>query len=602
MTTLPIVPEAPAAPPPSALATTTPGPVRGHAHVLSRTVLDALRSGAGPAPIVLRGLALLADPVLNKDAAFSDEERDALGLRGLLPPRVVDIDQQVSLELEHVRHKTDDLERYIGLAALQDRNETLFHRVLGDNLEELLPIVYTPTVGRACQEFSHLYRRPRGVWITPDDIGRVAQILRHAARDEIRLIVVTDNERILGLGDQGAGGMGIPIGKLALYSATAGIHPGLTLPVSLDVGTDREALLADPLYVGWRHPRLRGEAYDEVVEAFVAGVREVHPRAVLQWEDFKQHNAIRLLERYRNWVCSFNDDIQGTAAVAVAGIIAALRASGQPLRGSRIVLAGAGAAGTGIARLLREAMVGEGIGRDEARDTIAVLDSSGLLLEGRPDMANDKRDAALPRDLVRALGLDPDGHLALHEVVTAFRPTVLLGTTGVSGAFAEGMIRAMAAHVATPIILPLSNPTANTEARPVDLMAWTDGRAIVATGSPFPPVASRAGTHKVPQLNNAYVFPGIGLGAIVSEARTLPESAFLVAAKRLVDLSPRDTLQTGALFPPISELRNVAREIAIAVVAHLGEQGVGRRFHEDQIPGAVEAHMWRPDYVPYEAV
>ena len=573
-----------------------PGPYR-----LSRPLLDALRTGSGPAPVSVRGLALLGDPVLNKDAAFTDVERDALGLRGLLPPRVVDIEQQVSLELEHVRRKADDLERYIGLAALQDRNETLFHRVLGDHLEELLPIVYTPTVGRACQEFSHLYRRPRGVWITPDDVDRVPQILRHAARDEIRLIVVTDNERILGLGDQGAGGMGIPIGKLALYSAAAGIHPGLTLPVSLDVGTDREELLADPLYVGWPHQRLRGAAYDEVVEAFVAGVREVHPRAVLQWEDFKQHNAIRLLARYRNWVCSFNDDIQGTAAIAVATILSALGSSGQRLSDARIVLAGAGAAGTGIARLLVEAMVQEGRAVAEARASIAVLDSHGLLVEGRPELDDDKGDASLPRDIVAGFGLDPDARLDLRTVVAAFRPNVLLGTTGTAGAFTEATIRAMAANATRPVILPLSNPTANTEARPADILAWTEGRAIVATGSPFAPVEIDGRSRHVPQANNAYVFPGIGLGAIVSEARTLPESAFLVAARRLADLAPADGADTGSLFPPIAGLRDVAREIAIAVVAHLGELGVGRRFPAEAIPGAVAAAMWQPDYVPYAA-
>ena len=428
----------------------TPASPRGHAQSLSQVVLDTLRSGRGPAPITLRGMALLADPVLNKDAAFTDAERDALGLRGLLPPRVIDIDAQVSLELEHVRRKEDDLERYIGLAALHDRNETLFHRVLLDHLEELLPIVYTPTVGRACQEFSHQYRQPRGVWITPDDVGRVPEILRHAAHDEIRLIVVTDNERILGLGDQGAGGMPIPVGKLALYSAAAGIHPGLTLPVSLDVGTDRQALLADPLYAGWRHPRLRGAAYDEVVEAFVAGVREVHPRAVLQWEDFKQHNAIRLLARYRQWVCSFNDDIQGTSAIAVATMLAALRASGRTLADARIVLAGAGAAGTGIARLLRLAMVEDGMDAAAAHASIAVLDSHGLVVEGRPDLDDDKWEAALPRDVVAGLGLDPDVRHDLHEVVVAFRPDILLGTTGIGGAFDEATIRAMAACSRAP--------------------------------------------------------------------------------------------------------------------------------------------------------
>jgi malic enzyme len=547
-------------------------------------------------------MPLLADRVLNKDAAFSESERDALDLRGLLPPRVVDIETQVSLELEHVRRKGDDLERYIGLAALQDRNETLFHRVLLDHLEELLPIVYTPTVGRACQEFSHLYRRPRGIWITPDDIDRMPDMLRHGAHDEIRLIVVTDNERILGLGDQGAGGMPIPIGKLAIYSAAAGVHPANTLPVSLDVGTDRPELLGDPLYVGWRRPRLRGAAYDEVVEAFVAGVREVHPRAVLQWEDFKQHNAIRLLDRYRNWICSFNDDIQGTAAISVAAILAALRATGRSLSDARIVLAGAGAAGTGIARLLRLAMVDEGMTPEAARASIAVLDSHGLVVAGRPGLDNDKFEAALPRDVVAELGLDPSGPHDLAEVVVAFRPDVLLGTTGTGGAFTEAVVRAMAASSDRPIILPLSNPTANTEARPADIMAWSNGRAIVATGSPFPPVEAAGSIRRVPQANNAYVFPGVGLGAIVSEARTLPETAFLVAAKRLAELTTPELLADGQLFPPIADLRIVAREIAIAVVGHLGELGVGRRFAHDAIPGAVAAAMWNPSYVPYEAV
>lgn len=579
-----------------------PAAPRGHAHRLSRAVLDVLRSGTGPAPITLRGMALLADPILNKGAAFSDDERDDLGIRGLLPPRVVGMEQQVALELEHVRRKADDLERYIGLAALQDRNETLFHKVLLDNLEELLPIVYTPTVGRACQEFSHLWRRPRGVWITPDDVDRIPDILRNAARDEIRLIVVTDNERILGLGDQGAGGMPIPIGKLAIYSTAAGVHPGMTLPVSLDVGTDRAELLADPLYVGWRNPRLRGEAYDEVVEAFVAGVREVHPRAVLQWEDFKQHNAIRLLDRYRNWICSFNDDIQGTAAIAVAGMLAALRAAGRELGDARFVLAGAGAAGTGIARLLRVAMTESGIPEADARSRIAMLDSHGLVVEGRPGLEDDKRDAALARDTVAGLGMEPDARHDLLEVVTAFRPDVLLGTTGIGGMFTEAVVRAMAAACPTPIVFPLSNPTANTEATPSNVLAWTDGRAIVATGSPFAPVVVDGRTHRVPQANNAYIFPGMGLAAIVSEARTLPESAFLVASRRLAEMAPDYTASGGMLFPPVSGLRGVAREIAIAVVAHLGQLGVGRRYHPSQIPAAVDAMMWRPAYIPYEAV
>ncbi len=581
--------------------TLNPPPANGASARLSRRALDLLRSGSGPIAVRERGLALLADRVLNKDAAFTDTEREALGLRGLLPPRIVDIETQVSLELEHVRRKGDDLEKYIGLAALQDRNETLFYRVLLEHLEELLPIVYTPTVGRACQEFSHHYRRPRGVWVTPDDAGRVPELLRNAAREEIRLIVVTDNERILGLGDQGAGGMGIPVGKLAIYSAAAGLHPANTLAVSLDVGTDRAELLADPLYVGWRHPRLRGAAYDEVVEAFVAGVREVHPRAVLQWEDFKQHNAIRMLDRYRQWVCSFNDDIQGTAAVSVATILSALRMGGQTLADARVVLAGAGAAGTGIARLLRLAMAEEGMAPEAARDRIVVLDSRGLVVEGRPGLDADKSDAALPRATAAALGLDPDGRIGLLEVVTAFRPNVLLGTTGVGGTFTEAVVRAVGQASERPVILPMSNPTANTEALPADILAWTDGRAIVATGSPFPPVEFGGATRRIPQANNAYVFPGIGLAAIVSEARILPDSAFLVAARRLADMATPEMIARGELYPPIADLRQVARELAIAVVAHLGSLGVGRRFQPQAIPVAVSAAMWQPGYVPYEA-
>lgn len=567
---------------------------------LSRHALDALRRGAGPIPVAQHGLGLLADRVLNKDAAFTEAERDSLGLRGLLPPRTVDLETQVALELEHVRRKGDDLERYIGLAALQDRNETLFYRVLLDHLDELLPIVYTPTVGRACQEFSHHYRRPRGVWITPDDVDRVPELLRNAARGEIRLIVVTDNERILGLGDQGAGGMGIPVGKLAIYSAAAGLHPANTLPVSLDVGTDRAELLADPLYVGWRNPRLRGAAYDEVVEAFVAGVREVHPRAVLQWEDFKQHNAIRLLERYRNWVCSFNDDIQGTAAISVATILTALRSTGRSLADARIVLAGAGAAGTGIARLLRLAMAEEGLGPDALRSAIAMLDSHGLVVEGRPGLDDDKKDGALPMSVAAGIGLDPHAAHGLAEVVEKFNPNILLGTTGIGGAFTEEVIRLIGDRHERPIILPMSNPTANTEAKPADVLAWTGGRAIVATGSPFAPVVVDGRPHVIPQANNAYVFPGVGLGAIVSEARILPESAFLVAARRLADLATPEMLARGELFPPIMELRSVARELAIAVVGHLGSLGVGRRYAPEAIPAAVSAAMWRPAYVPYE--
>jgi malate dehydrogenase (oxaloacetate-decarboxylating) len=584
------------------MTATLVGPVPGHSHMLTHELVTALRSGQAPVPVRLRSVALLADPVLNKGSAFTAEERAAFGLHGLLPNRISGIEEQVALELEHVRRTSDDLERYIGLAALENRNETLFFRVLLEHLEELLPIVYTPTVGLACQQFSHLYRRPRGVWITPDDIDRIPELLRNAGREDVRLVVATDNERILGLGDQGAGGMPIPIGKLALYSAAAGIHPGFTLPVSIDVGTDRDALLDDPFYLGWRHPRLRGAAYDEVIEAFVEGLWEVHPRAVLQWEDFKQHNAIRLLDRYRDRVCSFNDDIQGTSAIALAAILAGLQAARIPLAGIRVVLAGSGAAGTGIARLLRVALGEAGMSPDAVRRSIAMVDSAGLVVEGRPGLDPDKVDGALPRAVVADLGLDPDVPASLAAVVSAMRPHVLVGTTGVAGAFDEGMIRAMAQGTDRPIILPLSNPTSNTEAAPADILRWTAGRAIVATGSPFEPVPTPEGLRRVSQANNAYVFPGIGLAAIVSEATRLPDSAFLVAARRLAELTAPEDLAAGILFPPIAELRQVAREIAIGVVEHLGEVGLGRRLSPSAAAGGVEAEMWQPAYVPYVAV
>lgn len=539
-----------------------------------------------------RGPALLAQPALNRDAAFSAGQRQALGLCGLLPWRVATIEEQVALELEHVRHKVDDLEKYIGLAALQDRNETLFYRVLLDHLEELSPIVYTPTVGEACRKFSHILRRPRGVWITPDDVGRVAQLLRNAERPDVELIVVTDNERILGLGDLGAGGMGIPIGKLALYTAGAGVHPSRTLPVSLDCGTDNEALLNDPLYLGYPKPRLRGAAYDAFVEAFVEAVQLCYPHALLQWEDFKQHNALRLLDRYRDRVPSFNDDIQGTAAVVLAGILAALEPRRQRLSQQRIVLLGAGAAGVGIARLIRAAVAAEG-GRG---CQLAMLDSRGLIFEGRDGIEEDKRPFALPRSELDRLGFEPADRYDLTTVVGRLAPTVLVGTTGVAGAFPAAAIRRMAALVPAPIVLPLSNPTTKSEATPADVLAWTDGRALVATGSPFDPVPLADGTVRlVGQANNVFVFPGVGLGAIVSRSQVVTDRMFLVAARTLAALTPRDRIDRGALYPPLADLRPISRAIAVAVAHEAVESGVSR-MEPARIEPAVDAAMWTPGY------
>jgi malate dehydrogenase (oxaloacetate-decarboxylating) len=562
-------------------------------------LVAALRAG-GPLAMPLRGNRLLRHPLFNKDAAFDEGEREAFGLRGLLPARVATLDDQVRLEMERLDRKADDLERYIGLAALHERNETLFYRVLVENLEALLPIVYTPTVGRACQEMSHVLRRYRGLWITPGDTDRLAAILRNVPTRDVRLIVVTDNERILGLGDQGAGGMGIPIGKLALYSAGAGIHPALTLPVSLDVGTDNARLLEDPVYMGNRAPRLRGEGYDAFVEAFVQAVLEVFPRAVLQWEDFKQHNALRLLDRYRRRLTSFNDDIQGTAAVVVAAIFAALRVTRSPLAEQRFVFLGAGAAGIGIARLIRAAMRADGLPEAVIGRAVVQLDSSGLIHAGRAGLDGDKREFALSAEALRSFGFaDPAGH-DLASVVRRVRPTVLIGTCATPGAFTEDAVTEMAEHVERPVVLPLSNPTSHSEAVPADLLRWTRGRALVATGSPFGPVELDGRTHVPGQANNAFVFPGVGLGVIVSEAREITDEMFLAAAAAVAQhVSEERLLRLGTLFPPVERLRDVSRAVAVAVAREARDAGLGRGLRDEEIPEAVDAAMWYPEYAPY---
>jgi len=557
-----------------------------------------------PAEIDVTGSELLNRRLLTKDLAFPLDERTEFGLHGLLPDRVLSIEEQVALEHEHIQRKSDDLEQYIGLAALQDRNATLFYRLLSEYMEEYLPIVYTPTVGRACQEFSHIVRRTRGIWVTPADRDRIPEILRAAPYEDVRLIVVTDNERILGLGDQGVGGMAIPIGKLALYTAACGIHPVLTLPVSLDVGTDNQRLLGDPLYLGFRAPRLRGAAYDAFVEAFVEGVQEVWPGCLIQFEDFKQHNALRLLDRYRDRVPCFNDDIQGTSAVVVGGVMAGLRLLEGAWPDQRIVLAGSGAAGIGIARLLRLAMLRAGVTEADVRRALVLVDSHGLCHAARHELDADKVELAYPAELAMEAGLVLGSHgreevPQLLDVVRAIAPTILIGTTGHAGSFSEEVIRAMAAGTERPIVLPLSNPTANTEAIPADVLAWTDGRALVATGSPFPPVEIGGQRREIGQANNVFVFPGVGLGAIVAETRGVTDEMFLAAAETLAAHVSAERLAVGALYPSVVTLRGVSREIAIRVAAEAIRSGLSPLPADTDVAALVDAAMWWPAYAPY---
>jgi malate dehydrogenase (oxaloacetate-decarboxylating) len=564
-----------------------------------RPPFDRMARGL-PVEAPFRGPQLLGSRFFTKEMAFSHRERDALALTGLLPRGVLSIREQVTVALEQVRAKTDDLEKYIALAALQDRNATLFYRLLTDHLDECMPIVYTPTVGRACQEFSHILRRTRGLWITPGDRGRIRDVLRNSPYEDVRLIVATDNERILGLGDQGAGGMAIPIGKLALYTAASGIHPSLTLPLSLDVGTDNAILLSDPLYVGWRHPRLRGAEYDRIVEEFVDAVAEVWPGCVIQWEDFKQSNALRILERYRGRVTSFNDDIQGTAAVVVGGILAALRHLEQPLATQRVVILGAGAAGIGIARLIRRAMTRGGATDEQARSGVVLVDSHGLVAEGRTDLDADKASVALCPEDMASYGISAAIPQTLREVIAAVHPTILVGVTGVYGSFDEASIREMARHVETPIVLPLSNPTSRVEAHPADLMVWTEGRGLIATGSPFSPVPTPKGRMRaIGQANNVFVFPGVGLGAIAAEATAITDEMFLAAADVVAEAVTKKRFAEGGLFPPVAHLRAISRRIAVAVADEARRAGVSGLPDSVASDEAVDQAIWEPAYVDY---
>ena len=564
------------------------------------TGVKGSRVVCGPDHIVTskRGFWLLKNPSTNKDLGFSQEERDRLGLNALLPAQICSIEEQVELAIEHLAAKTDALEQYIGLAALQDRNEVLFYRVLVEHLAELMPIVYTPTVGQACQRYSHIHRNVRGIWLTPDDIDVIPARLREYPFQDIRLIVATDNERILGLGDQGAGGMGIPIGKLALYIAGAGIHPSKVLPISLDVGTDNAKLLEDPFYIGYPKRRLRGEAYAAFIEAFVEGVREVFPNALLQWEDFHKHHAFELLANYRKRLPCFNDDIQGTAATVVAGVLAGLRITGQPLAEQRFVYMGAGEACSGTRDLLCTAMRADGVSADTIARAHLLFDSKGLIRDDGTERDPHKAALAATHSALSHYGIDALADPRPEDVIRLVKPTVLIGATAQAGTFTRAMVEEMAKHVERPIIFALSNPTSKAECTPSEALEWTGGRAIVATGSPFADVHYEGVRHVIGQANNVFVFPGVGLGVILSEMRAVPDGVFYAAAKALAASIDDERLTLGALFPDQSELREISARVAAAVIRHGGENQLGRPIPDAEVEEVVRASMWFPDYVP----
>ncbi len=535
------------------------------------------------------GLALLRDPALNKGTAFTDEERDVLGLQGLLPPRIYTIDEQVQRILWNLGKKPTDLERYIFLTSLQDRNKTLFYRVLLDNIEDLMPIVYTPTVGQACQEYGHIFRRPRGIFITANDSGRVSSLLRNWHYKDIRIIVVTDGERILGLGDLGADGMGIPVGKLALYSACGGIAPSLTLPVTIDVGTENTALLDDPSYIGLRQRRLRGEPFDELIEEFIIAVQEVFPGAMIQFEDFGNRNAFRLLERYRNEVCCFNDDIQGTAAVTLAGLYSSLRITGGELKDHKFLLLGAGEAGIGTGNLIVSAMVDEGLSVEEARRRCWYVDSKGLVVKGRADLTGHKLLFAHDHPPVTTF----------PEAVESLRPTAIIGVSGQPGMFTRDVLEKMAAYNERPIVFSLSNPTSKTECTAEEAYTWTGGRAIFASGSPFDPVTFN-GRRMVPaQGNNVYIFPGVGLGVIASWARHVTDEMFLVAARTLAREVSETDLKIGRVFPPLPRIREVSMAIAVAVADVAFQRKLATKPRPGDLDGYIQGLIYEPEYQSY---
>ncbi len=543
---------------------------------------------------------LLRDPILNKGTAFSLQERDEFALHGLIPTTVETLEQQVIRCLDAYSAKENPLEKHIYLRALQDRNEVLFYRFIIDNLVDILPIIYTPVVGQACEMFSHIYRQPRGVFLSYPERDKLDSIIQNiASTRSIKVIVVTDGERILGLGDQGAGGLGIPIGKLSLYTSCGGIHPSNTLPIILDVGTNNKERLDDPEYIGWRHARISGKEYDDFVDQFVQSIKRHMPHVLLQFEDFAQQHAYPLLERYKNQLCTFNDDIQGTASVAVAAILAATRVTNTPLKEHRVALLGAGSAGCGISEQLVHAMMNQGLSEEEARSRFYLVDRYGLLHDEMTDLLPFQKGFVRSSTSLQNWKLEKKGEITLTDVINNAQPTILLGVSGQPNQFKEAMIKTMLSYCERPIIFPLSNPTSRAEAIPQDLLNWTAGKALIATGSPFEPVVINGHKIEIAQCNNSYIFPGVGLGVVAGQAKRVTDLMMMAAAVALSELAPAIRTGEGRLLPELNSIREVSQHIARAVILQGIKEGHIEPMNNNKIDDSIKRTMWTPQYEPY---
>lgn len=545
------------------------------------------------------GSLLLENPLLNKGSAFSREERLALNLTGLLPNQVETISEQTDRAYSQFSDFKRDISKHIYLRNIQDTNETLFYNLVNSHLEEMLPIIYTPTVGEACEHFSDIYRRARGLFISYPDREHIDEMLQNFSKNDIRVIVVTDGERILGLGDQGIGGMGIPIGKLSLYTSCGGINPANTLPIMLDVGTNNAQRLADPLYMGWRHPRITDGEYNDFIHLFMQAIKARWPEVLLQFEDFAQTNAMPLLERYRDELCCFNDDIQGTAAVTLGCLIAASHATGTPLREQRVTFLGAGSAGCGIAEKIIAQMIAEGASEEQARGQVFMVDRFGLLTDDMPNLLDFQRKLVTPRENINHWAMEKQ-NISLLDVVRNSKPTILIGVSGQPGLFTEEIIREMHHHCHHPIIMPLSNPTSRAEARPQDVIAWTEGAALMATGSPFAPVHYQDRIYEIPQCNNAYIFPGLGLGILAAKARRVTDGMLLAASQALAGLSPLATTGKGSLLPPLADIQQVSKVIAAEVARVAQLEGVAPKVSAETLNTRLAAEFWQANYLPYK--